>query len=570
MRANPQHRKAVDNLSLLYAKLGDRDRASEMLKRSLGETEARVRLAKLFPESRSALPDEETLTASFAPFSSPEGGSAHETGSSHQGADGNGGMTAQPLTTVGGDRPRETRSMAAAGPPEGSSLGNPDPAVAAAKSPLEKQLADLMEQERQRTIQDRAKQQSLTAPSASAVQATGPDQPLAASPWPDPLPQQALPRPSEPAVVRNTDFGNGATPPAAASGRVPDDRINDAFAAIDREGTDDSASAATSAERPAPSRPAQALPWGNSSAEARTNFAPGPQASPLASAPPSPSGASASTNRSRPGDNAANRTASVQNDSDEWESVRSAVEIHTNAGPATIVPSATPNATLPANDLPAPSPSIATRPESANSEDGWDREVESSTPQWSAANAVSPWDSAPSGAGSPPKGALDAPSTQSPRITATAIVPASGGPTQASGRRVPDEMDEFETQLQKNGARIIPGRSLSNAGFGTKPSVQSSSREQQSGTDKPPSARSTAGNSPPDPWAMRIQPRRDPPPLFAPDDSSPTNKQPASDKPEPFDTGTNWSDVPQWQGAPAAKNSSADRENGPAIRPGSF
>src|SRR5580692_3372736 len=106
-RANPQHRKALDNLSLLYAKLGDRDRALEMLKRSVGESEARVRLAQLFPQSRPATSEEETITASFSPFSS------------HEIAAKSGETTAQPSIDAERNGQRETHSTVAAGLPDG-------------------------------------------------------------------------------------------------------------------------------------------------------------------------------------------------------------------------------------------------------------------------------------------------------------------------------------------------------------------------------------------------------------------------------------------------------------------
>jgi hypothetical protein len=555
MRANPQHRKAVDNLSLLYAKLGDRERAFEMLKRSVGESEARVRLAQLFPQSRPAVSEDETITASFSPFSS--GNAPNKSGAT----------TAQPLI--------ESNL---------SAVGGPDAAVAVGKSPLEKQLAELMEQERRRALAERAQHQTLSTQIAPpAGPATTPRDSQAASHLLDPPPQQSVrPEPSPTATPRvNNEF----TLPVAASSRVPDDRINDAFAAIDREGTDNSTPAAASNDRPASSQPAPASSWENAAGDPRTTIAPTPPTgrptplprsaqssqslleTPATQATTSPwtDSPSSPPTHLNPGDTPVSRTANVPNDSRDWESARTAAPGPTNGAPAPVFPDTTPNSTLSANIPPVQSASAATQPASADSKDTGDRELDSSTRQWPLGNGT-PVGQTPSVSRSQVNDAFDEPANQSPRIVATDIVPTSGSPTHPPGQRRPDQLDEFESQIQKNNLKIVPGRSLSNAGAGAKPPVQPLSREQRAATNKPAVPGDSADG--PDPWSTHIEPRRDLPPMFAPDNPAGTDKKLPNQKKEDFDTGTNWSDVPPWQGAPAAEKSPPDRDSGPSIHPG--
>jgi tetratricopeptide (TPR) repeat protein len=577
MRANPQHRKAIDNLSLLYAKLGDRDRAFEMLKRSVGESEARARLAQLFPRSRPAASEDETITASFAPFSSRDV------------PDKSGATTARPLVAAEGNGERETRSTIAAGPPEGSksnpsATNTPDAAIGAGKSPLEKQLAELMEQERRRALAERAQHPTLSTQVASPVEPVTPSgESVAASYLLDPLPQQAG-RP-EPSPITTPRVNNEFTPPATASGRVPDDRINDAFAAIDREGTENSTLAASSADRPASAQPAPASSWENAAGEPRTTIAPTPPAgrptslprsaqssqssfaTPAAQALTSPwtESPSSPATRLNPGDTPVSRTANVPNDSRDWESARTAATGPTNGAPAPVFPDTTPNATSPANIPPVQSDSAATRPASAASKDGWDRELDSSTPQWPRGNGT-PVTQTPSVSRSQVNDAFDEPANQSPRIVPTGIVPPSGSPAQPSGQRKRDELDEFESQIQKSGPKIVPGRSLSNVGTGAKQPVQPLSGERRAAAKKSPVAGDSVDG--PDPWSTHIEPRRDLPPMFAPDNPAATDKKTQNQKKDEFDSGTNWSDVPPWQGAPAEAKSAADRDSGPSIHPG--
>jgi hypothetical protein len=212
--------------------------------------------------------------------------------------------------------------------------------------------------------------------------------------------------------------------------------------------------------------------------------------------------------------------------------------------------------------------STAKRPESGDPKDPWNGIAEPSRPQWPTGNSASLSDPVPSGSGTWSSGAIDSQPAQAPRIAATGILPASARTERAPGQRPPDALDEFEAEIQKNEGNFNPGRSSSNAGGAAKPSVRWLPREQQIPANKSGAVRDSSATAA-DPWSVRIEPRRNPPPMFAPDDFSLTDKKPSS-KQESFDAGTNWSDLPAWQGAPAPGNSSADRDAGPAIRPGSF
>ncbi|MCH7688970.1 MAG: tetratricopeptide repeat protein, partial [Planctomycetes bacterium] len=51
LQSNPSHLRTLNNLGLLYGTLGDYDRALEMLRRTGSESEAREKLAKIFPRA---------------------------------------------------------------------------------------------------------------------------------------------------------------------------------------------------------------------------------------------------------------------------------------------------------------------------------------------------------------------------------------------------------------------------------------------------------------------------------------------------------------------------------------
>jgi hypothetical protein len=157
---------------------------------------------------------------------------------------------------------------------------------------------------------------------------------------------------------------------------------------------------------------------------------------------------------------------------------------------------------------------------------------------------------------------------RSPRIVATNVTP-DGVATPAPPPRTADALDEFETELQKNNPNAAAGRSFSNSAVVAKPAVQPLSHEQPAANRPAPATDSSTTGA--QPWSMRIQPRHDPPALFVPDDAAATQKKPSADKPNGFETGTGWSNTPQWPGATssgAAGGPSSSTDGGPTIRPG--
>jgi Flp pilus assembly protein TadD len=70
---DPSHGKALHNLSLLYAANGDYDRSFDALRRAVGDSQARIKIATLFPNGRPQSNDKEAVVASFQPMDSSEG-----------------------------------------------------------------------------------------------------------------------------------------------------------------------------------------------------------------------------------------------------------------------------------------------------------------------------------------------------------------------------------------------------------------------------------------------------------------------------------------------------------------
>jgi Flp pilus assembly protein TadD len=64
-RIDPSHAKSLHNLSLLYAMSGDYDRSFDALRRAVGESEAQVKIARLFPNGRPAASGGGEMVASF-------------------------------------------------------------------------------------------------------------------------------------------------------------------------------------------------------------------------------------------------------------------------------------------------------------------------------------------------------------------------------------------------------------------------------------------------------------------------------------------------------------------------
>ncbi|HEV7999878.1 MAG TPA: hypothetical protein VGP63_08370, partial [Planctomycetaceae bacterium] len=626
---NPLHQKARDNLGLLYAKQGDRERAFEMVKRSVGEAEARSRLAQFFPPAQSAMRAEDTFTASFSPASSPATAvdvkpvAATLVAAEASGEPSVRSAASTPLSDVAQSSSPPSRAVEPAGPTD--------------QSPLEKQIALMMEQERQRAIQERLKREAGASQLAPPAQVPAPRETLTTSIDTEPAPQPAA-RPFSESALGNVDrsAAPAASPPVIPSGRVPDDRINDAFAAIDREGTENAGAPAPPSDN-APSQdtaPAQSVaptPWRNPTAEATTHFAPQQQANPLASMPLWPAQSStrpaaafqgttsaatmspsaevaAPAPVARPNIVVAPTPARPSVPSD-WEPVGTTPQsdqsaaakndflsapsntlssAHTSQSTRDDSPRIEPNRELAARPA-APSRVRPTRPESAEQKDGGDRDAEATPPPWNdqrnnqlpnqgPGGNVNTDGQTPSGTGSRVDPALDSqlspsqlrssprivptgilPSTHDPSARETStpatrkVVPGTGSPQRPTQRRKPDEVDEFEAQIQKNNSKSSSGRSSSNAGAAMRPAA--------------PGDPSTSGR---DPWPLRIEPHRDLPPLFAPDDGAARDKKLPIDKQNSFDAGSNWSDVPPWPSKPAPGSSSIDANSGPAIRPGSF
>jgi tetratricopeptide (TPR) repeat protein len=621
VRANPLHQMALENLSLLYAKLGDRERTFEVLKRSLGESAARTRLAQLFPPNRAAVPEDETFTASFAPFS------AHETADqasvaaapSPKIADANDQRPAPPIVSA-----VPTDALPAASLPPRTA----EPVTASAQSPLERQLADLMERERQRALEERTQRQTIALPTTPTAPAAPAAQPVVAAQsniapqsqavthWSDPPSPAAVrsePQPASVSSILNTGFGAVVAPRPIPTDRVPDDRINDAFSAIDREGTDGSAAPPSSAETvTAPPRPtstplatptAASAPWDQPAAPSRAVLGPGEDAVPVApsprrprpvenaTAPPFPTVAAPSADggpsiTAAPQDSgaaASARTASVTNGADEWDAARSgtsATWTTLTSTPDPNVPSANANTPSPARPA-GPSWTAAslteenqsstagitissgsTRPRPAAADPkGWDRDPDP-TPQWPGTSGANTAGRTPSGSAQTTS-SFDWQNNPSPRIVPVSVVPTARATDPSQAPRTADALDDFEADLQKNRRNITPGKSTSNAAIAAKPSIQPLPRDQQATANAASGDSSAAAG---DPWSLRIQPRRDPPPLFAPDDAASADKKPAAAKPTTSAAATSWSDLPTWQ-SPASGNPPGD--NGPAIHPGS-
>ena len=75
-RVDPSHAKALHNLSLLYAMQGDYDRSFDALRRAVGDSEARVKIVRLFPNGRPPAPEGGPMVATFEPSEAPQNGPA--------------------------------------------------------------------------------------------------------------------------------------------------------------------------------------------------------------------------------------------------------------------------------------------------------------------------------------------------------------------------------------------------------------------------------------------------------------------------------------------------------------
>jgi hypothetical protein len=345
--------------------------------------------------------------------------------------------------------------------------------------------------------------------------------------------------------------GTAAAPQSTPTSHVPDDRINDAFSVIDREGTGNALPSAPATDKSPRYEPSAPTPWSQSTSQATTAL---PPAQPV------------------------NRTAGVSSAAPNWPVIstdapnRASVTATTNplpATPTTIPPAAEPD---PISTAASSSATVPAQPSAGTGKNGADQEFNPPAPQWQNAMNANPPEVAPSAIPAGPAAPNCAvPAWQpdrSPRIVATNVTPSTVA-TPSAPPRTADALDEFESELQKNNPSAASGRSFSNSAVVAKPAVQPISHDQPAAANKPAAATdsSTAGVQP---WSMRIQPRHDPPALFRPDDSSSTAKKPSADKPNGFEAAPAGSDVPQWPGASAsgaAAGTSSSSDSGPTIRP---
>jgi tetratricopeptide (TPR) repeat protein len=577
VRANPLHQKALDNLSLLYAKLGDRDRAFEILKQSFGEVEARNRIARLFPGERPTADDEE-ITASFAP------GQAQRVGD-HKDA----GAAQQPTTADASDRPATPTTdqpFSNSASRQNAQLPPTVSASAVEQSPLERQLADLMERERQRALEQRSQRPSSQAQLPVQVQAPANDM-RAAPPWEDSIPQSSRPTAQSTASTKSA-ANNAVDARAIATGRVPDDRINDVFAAIDRENAGESAPASPVAPSPAASprvsRAAPAPSWGPPTTVLKPEAEPSPPP-PIAHWPVPAPNAPVFSQAAAP-----QRPLAIQSpppaiglapsDIESWESATRAASIGRTASspPAAPFPSMDPPVVAP-NPQDAPPSLEATQPlgtsqsvgvtqpldaQATQSKNGWNQDVPS-IDEWHPGNSDKVSQQAPPNALSRVESAGDLGPRPAPRIVPLNIVPASVREERNSERAVRNAFDEFETAPKKPHADFNVTRSSDVPSTAAKPTQGKLPTEQKVNiggfSDSPPAGGSRDSGS------LRIEPRPRPVDKSVPNDFSPADKQPPKDKPASSGSDTDWSDLPAWQPQAPAKGSSGDSGSSPTILP---
>jgi hypothetical protein len=109
-RLDPSHGKALHNLSLLYAANGDYDRSFDALRRAVGESEARIKIATLFPNGRPQASDKEAVVASFQPMDSSDGRAPAAVDAADTTS-----AASQPAATATGSTPQTTNSRNSGG-----------------------------------------------------------------------------------------------------------------------------------------------------------------------------------------------------------------------------------------------------------------------------------------------------------------------------------------------------------------------------------------------------------------------------------------------------------------------
>jgi len=239
-RLNPKHDKALHNLSLLYAMLGDYDRSFAVLRQAVGESQARIKIAEIFPNGRPVSRSGEVVVASFDPPTPPKAVVAAD-GESLPAAPaigrsraaqssfaGDSITDAEAITILPAGPTRKAESQAAA------TVQTDESAQPESQTPLARQLEELMQQERHRAVEEqaqRATRVSRATDLAADVTNAGSAAHAVAGPIPRGPGQQPIARP----VQAEFGFDKPAEPNELPTGRVPDSQINDVFAAIDRE-----------------------------------------------------------------------------------------------------------------------------------------------------------------------------------------------------------------------------------------------------------------------------------------------------------------------------------------------
>jgi hypothetical protein len=469
-RIDPSHAKALHNLSLLYAMSGDYDRSFDALRRAVGDSEARVKIARLFPNGHPSATDGDAMIASF--------------------------------------QPSGTRD---------------DSSSAAADNSVELPPTD------------------TTRPSAP-IAATEPA-------WTDP------PADTNPSTPRSDEVTGGQNT------RVPDSRINDIFAAIDREESREPQAAPIASTPPvqmdahlpatAPQTSFDARGVGAGGFDARDLQA-APGADPLASMPLWPPPASASQRRNPPAAFLFNAEDSSSTPPQSSPSPKLPGPRSTESplpGPPSTEAPLLPIQSQPLDGAPirVPTSPVGKNDLSANRSAAFTDEIRDS-------DSMSPTIVA-----DPLNEVAQKPISTYPHVIPTGIVPTGAIADKPRASRNSDAPSEYEIELQQKSGILSGVRTQSNAGVTREPSIVPRPKVNLNGVANQFDA--TRDASLPSSFeaapTLRIQPQRTPAPLFEPVEGF----GPANDF-APRDNAA----IPAW---PSTNGSPADSigDIGPTIHP---
>jgi len=459
-RIDPSHAKALHNLSLLYAMSGDYDRSFDALRRAVGDSEARVKIARLFPNGRPSATDDDAMIASFQPSGTRDDSSSAASDKS----------VATPPT----DTPRPAARTAATEP-------------AWTNAPVD------------------------TTPST--------------------------PR---------SDEGTGTS-----TARVPDSRINDVFAAIDREDQREPQAASVASTPPAqmdshlpatkPQTSVEIRGVGAGGFDARDLQA-APGADPLASMPLWPPAASASQRRSPP-------AAFMFNAGDSTSTPPQSSPSPQLPGPPSTEAQlpAIPSRPLDSAQIGVPTAPVGQSNLGATRTAALTKGIRGSN-SMSSAIAADPFDSV-----------AEVPKPKYPHVIPTGIVATGTIADRPRASRNGETPSKYEIELQKKAGILSGGRTQSNAGATREPLIAPQPKAGLDGSGNQYGATDDASLPPPFEAVptLRIQPRSNPAPLFEPVEGF----GPANDF-APADTAP----IPAW---PHTNGNPADSvgDSGPAIHP---